>query len=53
MSAEKQVGAVFGNDVFFVMGSADTADEVYKNAAAAAQERGFNVSEMMEKNNPM
>lgn len=53
VSAEKEIGALFGNDIFFVMGSADTADEVYKNAAAAAQSRGLNVSEMTEKNNPM
>ncbi len=53
VSAEKQIGALFGNDIFFVMGSADTADEVYKSAAAAAQARGLNVSEMTEKNNPM
>ena len=53
VSAEKQVGALFGNDIFFVMSSSDTADEVYKNAAAAAQARGLNVSEMTEKINPM
>lgn len=53
VSAEKQVGALFGNDIFFVMGSPDTVDEVYKSAAAAAQGRGLNVSEMMEKNNPL
>lgn len=53
VSAEKQVGALFGKDVFFVMSSADTVDEVYKNAVAAAEGRGFTVSEMMEKNNPM
>lgn len=53
VSAEKQVGALFGKDIFFVMGSSDTADEVYKSAVAAAQARGLNVSEMTEKNNPM
>ena len=53
VSAEKQVGALFGNDIFFVMSFSDTADEVYKNAAAAAQARGLNVSEMTEKINPM
>lgn len=53
VSAEKEICALFGNDVFFVMGSADTADEVYKNAAEAAKARGMNVSEMTEKNNPM
>lgn len=53
VSAEKEICALFGKDVFFVMGSADTADEVYKNAAEAAKARGMNVSEMTEKNNPM
>ena len=53
VSAEKQICALFGNDIFFVMGSADTADEVYKNAAAAAEARGMSVSEMTEKNNPI
>jgi len=53
VSAEKQVGALFGNDIFFVMGSADTVDEVYKSAVEAAKGRGLNVSEMTEKNNPM
>ena len=53
VSAEKEICALFGNDIFFVMGSADTADEVYKNATAAAEARGMSVSEMTEKNNPI
>ena len=53
VSAEKEICALFGNDIFFVMGSADTADEVYKNAVAAAEARDMSVSEMTEKNNPM
>lgn len=53
VSAEKEVGAVFGNDVFFVMGAADTVDEVYKKAEEAAVARGMSVSETIEKNNPM
>ena len=53
VSAEKQVGALFGNDIFFVMSFSDTADEVYKNAAAAALEGVKDVFEKTGKNNPM
>lgn len=53
VSAEKEVAALFGNDIFFVMGAADTVDEVYKSAAAAAASRGMKVSEIIEKNNPI
>lgn len=53
VSAEKEVSAIFGNDVFFVMGAADTVDAVYKKAEEAAGTRGMSVSEAVEKNNPM
>lgn len=53
VSAEKEVGVLFGKDIFFVMGAADTVDEVYKNAEAAAVARDMSVSETIEKNNPM
>jgi len=53
VSAEKEVGVLFGKDIFFVMGFADTVDEVYKSAAAAAASRDMTVSETIEKNNPM
>lgn len=53
VTAEKEVAAIFGNDIFFVMGAADTVDEVYKSAVAAAELRGMKVSEIIEKNNPI
>lgn len=53
VSAEKEVGVLLGKDVFFVMGAADTVDEVYKNAASAATARDMKVSDTIEKNNPM
>lgn len=53
VTAEKEVAAIFGNDIFFVMGASDTVDEVYKSAMAAAEMRGMKVSEIIEKNNPI
>ena len=51
VTAEKQIAALFGNDVFFVMGAADTADEVYKQAKASAESRQMTVTEAIEKTN--
>lgn len=53
VSAEKEVGVLFGKDVFFVMGAADTVDEVYKNAESVAAAHDMSVSDTIEKNNPM
>lgn len=53
VTAEKEIGAVFGNDVFFVMGAADAADDVFSNASKAAESRGMAVSESVEKVNPL
>ncbi len=53
VAAEKEVGAVFGKDVFFVMGAADAADDVFSNARKAAESRGMAVSEGVEKVNPL
>lgn len=51
--AEKESAVIFGNDVFFVMGQQDTADEVMSKAIAAAQAKGMKVSDTVEKINPI
>lgn len=51
VTAEKQIAALFGNDVFFVMGASDTADEVYNQAKASAESRQMTVTEAIEKTN--
>lgn len=54
VTAEKEIAANFGADVFFVMGSSDTVDLVYTAAVKAAQNRNMIVSdEILEKTNPM
>ena len=53
VTAQKEISAVFGNDIFFVMGAQDTADAVYAEAKKAAQSRGMSVSEAKEKINPV
>lgn len=53
VTAEKQSAAVFGNDVFFVMGYLDTVDAVMDKAIAAAQTRGMKTSDTIEKVNPI
>lgn len=53
VTAQKEISAVFGNDIFFVMGAQDTADVVYAEAKKAAGNRGMSVSEPMEKINPV
>ncbi len=51
--AEKEYGVLFGNDIFFVMGAQDAADEVLNKAIAAAKSRGMSTSEVSEKTNPI
>lgn len=51
VAAEKQIAGRFGDDIFFVMSSADTADKVYEEAVKAAQSRDMKVAEPLEKTN--
>ncbi len=53
VTAEKQIAANFGNDIFFVMGFPETADAVYAAAETAAQSRDMAVSNKTEKSNPI
>ncbi|MBQ6788319.1 MAG: hypothetical protein IJO85_11430 [Lachnospiraceae bacterium] len=53
VTAEKQVAGLFGDDIFFVMAAADTADLVYEEAAKVAEARTMKVGEPLEKTNPM
>lgn len=53
VTAEKQIAGRFGDDIFFVMASADTAELVYEEARKAAQERNMKVAEPLEKTNPI
>ncbi|MCM1181998.1 MAG: hypothetical protein NC337_01325 [Roseburia sp.] len=53
VTAEKQIGATFGGDIFFVMGYAETADAVFEGAKAAAESRDMTVANTTEKNNPI
>lgn len=51
VTAEKQIAGLFGDDIFFVMAPADTADLVYKEAVKAAESRNMKVAEPLEKTN--
>lgn len=53
VTAEKQIAGLFGDDIFFVMSAADTADLVYGEAAKAAESRNMKVAEPLEKTNPI
>lgn len=53
VTAEKQIAGLFGDDIFFVMSAADTADLVYEEAAKLAESRTMKVGEPLEKTNPM
>lgn len=53
VTAEKQIAGLFGNDIFFVMSAADTADLVYDEAVKVAESRTMKVGEPLEKTNPM
>lgn len=53
VTAEKQVAGLFGDDIFFVMAAADTADLVYEEAVKVAEARTMKVGEPLEKTNPM
>lgn len=53
VTAEKQVAGLFGDDIFFVMAAADTADLVYEEAVKIAEARTMKVGEPLEKTNPM
>ena len=53
VTAEKQSSALFGNDIFFVMGHQDTVDAVMDKAVAAAQAREMKTSDTVEKTNPI
>lgn len=49
--AEKQIAGRFGDDIFFVMSAAPTADTVYAEAVKAAESRNMKVAEPVEKMN--
>ena len=51
VTAEKEYAVILGNDLFFVMGSQDTAEAVLNQAIAAAQSRNMKVSDTLEKEN--
>lgn len=53
VTAEKQIAGRFGDDIFFVMAAADTADLVYGEAVKIAEARTMTVEEVLEKTNPM
>lgn len=53
VTAEKQIAGLFGDDIFFVMSAADTADLVYDEAVKVAESRTMKVGEPLEKTNPM
>lgn len=53
VTAEKQIAGRFGNDIFFVMAPADTADLVYQEAVKTAESRNMKVAEPLEKTNPI
>lgn len=53
VTAEKQIAGRFGNDIFFVMAPADTADLVYQEAVKTAENRNMKVAEPLEKTNPI
>ena len=53
VTAEKQIAGRFGDDIFFVMAAADTADLVYGEAVKIAEARTMTVEEALEKTNPM
>lgn len=53
VSAEKEYAVILGNDIFFVMGAQDTADEVLDKAVAAAKDRGMSTSDVSEITNPI
>lgn len=51
VTAEKQIAALFGNDIFFVMAASDTADEVYGQAKKVAESRQMPITEAIDKTN--
>lgn len=53
VTAEKQIAANFGSDIFFVMGFPETADAVFEAAKTAAENRNMAVSNTIEKTNPI
>lgn len=53
VTAEKQMAASFGEDIFYIMTAAETADLVYEQAVKAAEARDMKVSNVVEKVNPL
>lgn len=53
VTAEKQMAASFGNDIFYIMTAAETADLVYEQAVKAAEARDMKVTNLVEKVNPL
>jgi hypothetical protein len=53
VTAQKQSAVILGNDVFFVMGAPETVDAVMENAINSAKTRNMNVSDTVEKTNPL
>lgn len=53
VTAEQEYAVLLGDDIFFVMGSPDTAKAVLDGAISAAQARNMKVSDIREKTNAL
>lgn len=53
VTAEKQRAVIMGNDVYFIMGYADTIDPIYEQATKIAADNGMNVTGEVEQDNPL
>ena len=53
VTAEKQIASLVGDDIFFVMAAADTADLVYGEAVKVAERHNMQMTEPLEKTNPV
>lgn len=51
VTAEKECAVIFGDDIFFVMGTQDTAEAVLNQAITVAQSRNMKVSDTIKKEN--
>lgn len=51
VTAEKECAVILGDDIFFVMGTQDTAEAVLNQAITVAQSRNMKVSDTIKKEN--
>lgn len=51
VTAEKECAVIFGDDIFFVMGTQDTVEAVLNQAITVAQSRNMKVSDTIKKEN--